>query len=73
MNIKELLNSERIESMSVKYISGYDATEGIMLKIVPISEKQKMIDSYGNCNVLEWHIVASQYRPPLLAINFEWK
>lgn len=72
MTIKELLNSERIENMSVKYISGYDLTGGAMLKIVPISEKQKMIDVCGNCNVLEWNIVLSQYRPPLLTINFEW-
>lgn len=41
MTIKELLNSERIKNMSVKYISGYDLTGGTMLKIVPISEKQK--------------------------------
>lgn len=72
MNLKELLNSERIENMNVKYISGYNITGEAMLKIVPISEKQKMIDVLGNCNVLEWHIVTSQYRPPLLAVNFEW-
>jgi len=72
MTVRELLNSERIENMGVKYISGYDVTEGTMLKIFSVSEKQKMIDVCGNCYVMEWHIVLSQYRPPLLAISFEW-
>lgn len=72
MTVRELLNSERIERMSVKYISGYDMTDGAMLKIFSISEKQKIIDAFGDCNVLEWYIVASEYRPPLLAVTFEW-
>lgn len=72
MTVREILNSDKIKDMGVAYISGYDITEGTMLKIVPISKKQKMIDVCGNCNVLEWNIVLSQYRPPLLIINFEW-
>ena len=72
MTIRELLNSERIERMSVKYISGYDMTDGAMLKIFSISEKQKIIDGFGDCTVLEWYIVASEFRPPLLAVTFEW-
>lgn len=72
MTVKELLNSERIENMGIKYISGYDVTDDAMLKIVSIEEKQRIIDVCGNCNVLEWYMVASQYRPSLLAINFEW-
>lgn len=72
MTVKELLNLEKIERMGIKYISGYDVTGSAMLKIVPIEEKQRLINVCGNCNVLEWYMVASQYRPPLLAINFEW-
>jgi len=71
MTVREILNSDKIKDMGVEYISGYDITDGATLRIMPISDKDALINRFGNGKVIEQYVVMSQYRPPLLILNFE--